>query len=78
MSEHPHGAVPPAGEEVHMPPPSILPLANAAALACTIVSITFSWVLVAIGGIVFVVTTIRWIRDVRRDIDALPLDHSHH
>ena len=70
--------VPPAGEEVHMPAPSALPLINAAALAIAIVSITISWWLVAGAGIVFLVTTIRWIRDVRRDIDELPLDHSHH
>jgi hypothetical protein len=73
-----YAAVPAAGEEVHMPAPSALPLINAAALALTIVSLTFSWWLVALGGVVFLVTTIRWIRDVRRDIDALPLDHSHH
>jgi Cytochrome c oxidase subunit IV len=70
--------VPPAGEEVHMPAPSVLPLINAAALALTIVSITLSWWLVGFGGIIFLATAIRWIRDVRRDIDELPLDHSHH
>jgi hypothetical protein len=70
--------VPPAGEEVHMPAPSALPLINAAALAVTIVSITLSWYLVAFGGIIFIATTIRWIRDVRRDISELPLDHHHH
>ena len=70
--------VPPVGEEVHMPAPSALPLINAAALALTIVSLTLSWYLVAFGLIIFVVTTIRWIRDVRRDIDELPLDHTHH
>jgi hypothetical protein len=73
-----YGSVAPAGEEVHMPEPSALPLINAAALALTIVSITFNWVLVIIGGVIFIATTIRWIRDVRRDIDALPLDHTHH
>ena len=73
-----YSSVAPAGEEVHMPEPSALPLINAAALALTIVSITFNWVLVIIGGIIFLVTTIIWIRDVRRDIDALPLDHTHH
>jgi hypothetical protein len=73
-----HGTAAPVGEEVHMPEPSALPLINAASLALAIVSITFNWVLVAIGGIIFLATTIRWIRDVRRDIDALPLDHSHH
>jgi type IV secretory pathway TrbD component len=73
-----HGGVAPAGEEVHMPAPSALPLINAAALALTIVSLTISWWLVGFGVIIFLVTTIRWIRDVRRDIDALPLEHSHH
>ena len=70
--------VPPVGEEVHMPAPSALPLINAAALALAIVSLTLSWYLVAFGLIVFIATTIRWIRDVRRDIDELPLDHTHH
>jgi len=70
--------VPPAGEEVHMPAPSALPLINAAALAITIVSITISWWVVGLAGLVFLFTSIRWIRDVRRDIDELPLDHSHH
>ena len=71
-------AAPPVGEEVHMPPPSVLPLINAASLALAIVSLTLSWWLVAVGVIVFVATSVRWIRDVRRDISELPLDHSHH
>ena len=71
-------AAPPVGEEVHMPPPSVLPLINAAALAIAIVSLTISWWVVGVAMIVFIATTIRWIRDVRRDIDELPLDHSQH
>jgi hypothetical protein len=73
-----NGLVPPVGEEIHMPAPSILPLLNAAALALTIVSVTLSWVLVIVFGILFLVTTIRWIADTRRDIAELPLDHSAH
>jgi hypothetical protein len=69
---------PPVGEEVHMPAPSALPLINAAALALTIVSLTLSWWLVGFGGIIFLCTTIIWVRHVRRDIEQLPLDHSHH
>jgi hypothetical protein len=69
--------LPPAGEEVHMPRPSALPLINAASLALAIVSITLTWWLVGAALIVFLGTTIRWIRDVRRDIANLPLDHSH-
>jgi Cytochrome c oxidase subunit IV len=71
-------AAPPVGEEIHMPAPSALPLINAAALAFAIVSITISWWLVAGGAVVFLATAVRWIRDVRRDISELPLDHSHH
>jgi hypothetical protein len=78
MSElDPQRAAPPAGEEIHMPAPSIIPLLNAAALAITIVSITLSWYVCAAGGIVFLITAAKWIADVRRDIDALPLEHHH-
>jgi hypothetical protein len=73
-----HRAAPPVGEEIHMPAPSALPLINAAALALAIVSLTISWWLVGAGLILFVATAVRWIRDVRRDISELPLDHSHH
>jgi hypothetical protein len=73
-----NGLVPPVGEEIHMPAPSILPLLNAAALSLTIVSVTLSWVLVIVFGFLFLVTTIRWIADTRRDIAELPLDHSAH
>jgi hypothetical protein len=67
--------VPPPGEEIHMPRPSILPLINAAGLALAIVSLTLTWIFVAAGLIVFVVTAIKWIADVRRDIEDLPLEH---
>jgi hypothetical protein len=61
-----------------MPAPSVLPLINAAALAFAIVSITISWVLVAVGLLVFLATAIRWIGDARREIAELPLEHDHH
>lgn len=78
MSDVQHTGTPPVGEEVHMPAPSILPLINAAALALAIVAITLSWWIVGAAMIVFLATTIRWLRDVRRDIAELPLEHSHH
>ena len=78
MSDVEHTGAPPVGEEVHMPAPSILPLINAAALALAIVAITLSWWIVGAAMIVFIGTAIRWIRDVRRDIAELPLEHSHH
>jgi Cytochrome c oxidase subunit IV len=70
-------AAPPVGEEVHMPAPSALPLINAAALAIAIVAITISWWVVAGAMLVFLATAVRWIRDVKRDIAELPLEHHH-
>jgi threonine/homoserine/homoserine lactone efflux protein len=60
-----------------MPAPSALPLINAAALAIAIVALTISWWVVAAALIVFAATTIRWVRDVKRDIAELPLEHHH-
>ena len=75
MSLDPEHRAPPAGEEIHMPAPSIIPVINAASLALAIVAITLSWTVVVIALIVFVATTVRWIADVRRDIADLPLEH---
>jgi hypothetical protein len=68
---------PPVGEEVHMPAPSALPLINAAALAIAIVALTISWWVVGIALLIFLGTAVRWIRDVKRDIAELPLEHHH-
>ncbi len=78
MIDPEHRTAPPAGEQIHMPEPSIIPVINAASLALAIVAITLSWVVVAVALVVFVATTIRWVRDVRRDIAELPLEHPHH
>ncbi|HEX5780722.1 MAG TPA: cytochrome c oxidase subunit 4 [Solirubrobacteraceae bacterium] len=71
-------AAPPVGEEVHMPASSALPLINAMALAAAIVAITISWWVVGVAMLIFLATAVRWVRDVKRDIAELPLDHSHH
>jgi Flp pilus assembly protein TadB len=66
---------PPAGEQIHMPEPSILPLLNAVGLAGVIISITLSVVLVVLFGILFLVTTAVWIRSAARDVNELPAEH---
>lgn len=66
---------PEAGEHIHMPEPSLLPLINAAALAATIVSITLSTILVVVFGIVFLVSTAVWIRSTAREVNELPAEH---
>lgn len=66
--------IPPAGEEVHLPGPSILPLLTAAGITLAVVGITVSLILLIGGVILTVVCVLRWIGDTRRDIDELPLD----
>ena len=66
---------PPAGEQIHLPNPSILPVLNAVGISVAIIGITISLVLVVAGVVLFVATAIVWIRDARRELDELPLDH---
>jgi hypothetical protein len=77
MSAHEDEA-PPAGEEIHLPGPSLVPILNAVGLSLAIVGITTFWIVSVAGILLFVFTLIRWIRDVRRDFDELPLEHGHH
>jgi hypothetical protein len=67
--------VPPAGEQIHMPQSSILPILNAAGLALAIVGLTISMILIVGGLLLFAGTAIVWIRDARRELDELPLEH---
>jgi O-antigen ligase len=67
---------PPAGEHIHLPQPSILPLLNAVGLSIAIIGVPISPVLIIPGAVLFLVTAAIWIRSARRDFDELPLDHS--
>ena len=67
--------VPPAGEEIHIPGPSIIPVVSAFAITLIVIGTTITWILSAVGGLIFIVTTIRWIQDTRRDVAALPEQH---
>jgi hypothetical protein len=68
---------PPAGEDIHLPPGSILPLTTAVGITMTIVGTTIGRIWLVLGFIIFVVSVGLWIRDVRRDIDHLPDEHHH-
>lgn len=71
-------AVPPVGEEIHLPGGSILPLTVAIGITLLVIGTTIWWVWSALGFVITVVSVGLWIRDVRRDFDELPEDHSHH
>jgi hypothetical protein len=72
--EHPTPA-PPAGEEIHLPGPSILPFVTAIAITLIVIGTTITWIISIVGLVILVFTTIRWINDTRRDIAALPDEH---
>ncbi|HYM55881.1 MAG TPA: hypothetical protein VES97_11000 [Solirubrobacteraceae bacterium] len=66
--------VPPAGEEIHLPGPSILPVLTALGITLALVGVTTFIELTIAGGLLTVVCAVRWIKDTRREIDELPLD----
>jgi hypothetical protein len=66
--------IPRAGEEIHLPGPTVLPLLTAAGITLTIVGVTTSLILVIGGGVLTLACAIRWIMDTRREVDKLPLD----
>jgi hypothetical protein len=68
---------PPVGEELHLPGPTLIPLLSAVGITLIVIGTTINWIFSIIGGVIFVLTTIRWIRDTRRDIAALPEEHQH-
>ena len=66
---------PPAGEEVHLPGPTILPLVAAIAITLIVIGTTLDWIFSAVGGVILVIVVVRWVRDTRRDVAELPAEH---
>ena len=66
---------PPVGEQIHMPGSSSLPIVNAAGLSVGIIGVTISPVMVAFGALVFLISTIAWVRAASRELDELPAEH---
>jgi hypothetical protein len=70
--------VPPPGEEIHLPGGSIQPVLLTVGITVALVGVTTTIFLVIAGAILTVAVIIVWIRDTRRDIDELPLEHAEH
>ena len=67
--------VPPSGEEIHLPGASIQPVLLTVGITMGVVGVTTN-VFISIAGVILSVCVIvAWIRDTRRDIDELPLEH---
>jgi hypothetical protein len=66
---------PPVAEEIHLPAPSFLPIFMAVGITLGVIGITINVIISIVGIIIVLITLVRWIRETRRDIAELPLDH---
>ena len=71
------GEVPPAGEPIHLPDPSYLPVIVAAGTTLAVVGVVIHLAMFALGLAITVVAIWRWIAQTRREMAELPLDHGH-
>jgi Flp pilus assembly protein TadB len=68
---------PPAGEEIHLPGPTLLPVITAAAITLIVIGTTVSIILIIVGVVVLILAVFRWVSDTSRDVAALPEEHRH-
>jgi len=66
--------IPPTGEEIHLPGPSLLPILTAVGITLALVGVTTFIELTVIGVLLTIGCVWRWTQDTRREIDELPLD----
>ncbi len=68
--------VPPAGEDIHIPGPSIQPLLLTAGITTTLLGVTIAFPVLLIAGLVLTIAVLfAWIRGARREFDELPAEH---
>jgi hypothetical protein len=64
-----------AGEAIHLPGPSYQPVVLAFALMLAITGVVLFPPVAVIGLVIVLITLFLWIRDTRREISELPLEH---
>ncbi len=69
--------VPPIGEEIHLPGPSLHPVLLTVGITLALIGVTISLVLVVAGGLLTLFTIAAWVREARREYEDLPLEHPH-
>jgi Flp pilus assembly protein TadB len=66
---------PPAGEQLHVPRSSWLPVLLAVGLMLALVGVTVSIVFTVVGLLITIPVLVRWIRSAREDMAELPPGH---
>jgi hypothetical protein len=69
------GDAPEAGEAVHLPEPSYLPVVVALGITLAVVGVVVHPAIVAIGVLILLVSVVRWVRQTREEMADLPLEH---
>lgn len=69
------GPAPPASEHVHLPGPSYLPVLLAFGITVALIGVILSWIVFALGLVIFLVVLVRWVRETRQSMAELPLEH---
>jgi hypothetical protein len=59
-------------EEIHLPGPTLVPMFTAAGIALALIGLILSWPIVVAGAVIALIAIVKWIRDVREDIEQLP------
>lgn len=67
--------VPPAGEQLHMPSPSLLPVLLAIGLTLALVGVTVSIIFTIVGLLITIPVLVLWIRSARDETAELPPGH---
>lgn len=67
--------VPPIGEEIHLPGPSLHPVLLTVGITLALIGVTISIVLVVAGVLLTLFTVVAWVREARREYEDLPLEH---
>ena len=75
MTSHLDDEAPPAGEQLHIPKPSLLPVLTTVGMTLALVGVTISIVLVVIGLLIAVPSIVAWIRSAREEFAELPPGH---
>ena len=58
-------------DAIHLPPPSIWPAVLALGIAFLLTGLVLNFVLLIVGVVIAVAATALWVRDARREFDAL-------
>jgi hypothetical protein len=65
---------PPVGEQIHLPPPTVVPVLTAIGITLLLIGFTTYIEFTVAGGLLTLGCALSWIRTARAETDELPLD----